>query len=349
MNHAQIRPYFLAALLTLVAVVTFFLLQPFWITLALAGVFSVILSPLYGHIRRGLKLAPGGTAAVTLLVGVIVIAIPISFVVSRLIIETQTLYATLSQPGSLATLQAGVLSVGETLNGIVPGSGNAIAQFSQDLDTYSQQAASWAFGHAVGAASGTLRFGLLLFVFAMTLYYLLKEGPALKRTIMRLSPLTPAETGLLMERLSRTISSVVRGNMTIALIQGVLVATGFTIFGIPSGVLWGTIASVSALIPGIGTSLVVIPGILYLVFTGAAAQAIGLAIWSIVIVGLVDNFLSPKLIGARASIHPLLILLSVLGGISFFGPEGVFLGPLIISLLIGLLSIYSPADEKAEA
>lgn len=349
MNHAQIRPYFFAILITLVAVFTFFLLQPFLTTLALAGIFSVILTPLYGRLKKLLGLPPGGTAAVTLLVGALLIAAPLSFVISRLVVETQSLYAALSEPGSLATLQSSILGVGQTLNGLLPGSGNAVAQFSRDLSTYSQQAASWALGHAAGAFSGTLRFVLLLFVFGMTLYYLLTDGAALKRTVVRLSPLTPAETGLLLDRLSRTISSVVRGNMTIALIQGILVATGFTIFGIPSGILWGTVASICALIPGVGTSLIVIPGILYLVFTGATGAAIGLALWSIVIVGLVDNFLSPRLIGRRASIHPLLILLSVLGGLSMFGPEGVFLGPLVVSLLIGLLSIYSPSDkERAE-
>jgi predicted PurR-regulated permease PerM len=345
MNHAQIRPYFFAALITLVAVFTFFLLQPFWITLALASVFAVVLSPLYRVFARWLRLPPGGTAAITLLVGIVVLAAPLSFIVSRLVIETQSLYATLSQPGSLATLEAGLAKVGVTLNGVVPGAGSLVTSFSENLDSYSKQAAGWAFANAASVFSGTLTFLLLLFVFGMALYYLLKDGKSLRDTVVRLSPLMPAETELLLTRLSRTVSSVVRGTMTIALLQGVLVATGFTLFGIPSGVLWGTIAAVCALIPGVGTSLVVIPGVLYLVFTGDAGNAIGLAVWSVAIVGLVDNVLSPRLIGSRASIHPLLILLSVLGGITLFGPEGIFLGPLAISLFIGLLSIYSPAEE----
>lgn len=350
MNHAAIRPYFFAAFIVLVAVLTFLLLRPFLVTVALAAVFSVILHPLFGRLKRTLRLPPGGTALVTILISVVVLALPLSFIVTRLFIETQNLYETLSQPGSLAQLEAGIANAARTIDGWLPGSGLQLATLAQDLDAYARQASGWAFGQAANVFSGTLRFVLLTVIFLMTLYYLLKDGPKLRKTIVRLSPLAPAETTLLMERLSRTVTSVVRGNLTIALIQGVLVATGFTIFGIPSGVLWGTIAAFGALVPGIGTSIVVIPGILYLLFTGATGPAIGLAVWSAVIVGLVDNMLSPKLIGGRASIHPLLILLSVLGGIAFFGPEGVFLGPLAISLLIGLLSIYSPAsDDTAHA
>lgn len=349
MNHAAIRPYFLAILIALVAALTFQLLQPFLVAVALAGVFSVILFPLYGMLKRLLRLPAGGTAFVTLLAGVVLLAVPLSLISARILNEVQGLYVTLSEPGALSQLEAGLLGAAQRVDGVLPGATTYTANAVQDIDVYAQQAAQWAQSHAAGAFSGTLQFIALLIVFLMTVYYFLKEGPKLRRTIVALSPLAPAETQFLMERLSRTINSVVRGNITIALIQGFLVAIGFTIFGIPNGILWGAIASIAALIPSIGTSIIVIPGILYLLFTGATIPAIGLAIWSAVIVGMVDNILAPQLIGRRAAIHPLLILLSVLGGLAYFGPEGLFLGPLVVSLLIGLLSIYSPADPEGKA
>jgi len=104
--------------------------------------------------------------------------------------------------------------------------------------------------------------------------------------------------------------------------------------------LWGVVAALSALIPGIGTSLVLGPGILYLFTVGATTQAVGLLIWSVVAVGLIDNSLGPKLVGKGMRLHPLMVLLSVFGGLAFFGPAGIFLGPLCISLLFALLSIY---------
>ena len=99
-------------------------------------------------------------------------------------------------------------------------------------------------------------------------------------------------------------------------------------------------AVIAALIPGIGTALVLIPAILFLFITGEMFSGVGLIVWVVVAVGLVDNFLGPKLVGHGMQLHPLIILLSVFGGIGFFGPIGFLLGPLAISLLFVLIDIY---------
>ena len=122
--------------------------------------------------------------------------------------------------------------------------------------------------------------------------------------------------------------------------QGVVSGIGLSLFGVPNPVLWGVVAGFAALIPTLGTSLVLIPAALFLLTKGAFVAAIGLFIWALFAVGLIDNFLSPRLVGKGAQLHPLLVLLSVLGGISLFGPAGLILGPLCSSLLLALLSIY---------
>ena len=100
---------------------------------------------------------------------------------------------------------------------------------------------------------------------------------------------------------------------------------------------WGVVAALAALIPGIGTALVLLPAIGYLFFTGSTGMAIGLLVWGFVAVGLIDNFLGPILVNRGVKIHPFLILLSIFGGPSFFGPIGFVLGPLIVALLFALL------------
>jgi predicted PurR-regulated permease PerM len=104
--------------------------------------------------------------------------------------------------------------------------------------------------------------------------------------------------------------------------------------------VWGSIAAVAALIPGVGTALVVVPGVLYLFFTGSTGYAIGLLIWGLLAVGLIDNLLGPLVVNRGIKIHPFIILLSVLGGLTFFGLVGFILGPLIIAFLFALLEIY---------
>jgi predicted PurR-regulated permease PerM len=98
----------------------------------------------------------------------------------------------------------------------------------------------------------------------------------------------------------------------------------FGFFGVPNPALWGTIAGIVSLIPTIGTAMVSIPAVLYLVATGTQGQAIGLLTWALVLVGLIDNLLNPVLVGKKVDIPALLILFSVLGGIALFGPVGYF-------------------------
>jgi predicted PurR-regulated permease PerM len=126
------------------------------------------------------------------------------------------------------------------------------------------------------------------------------------------------------------------------------VATAFMIFGVPNPVLWGVLGAIAALIPGIGTALVLLPAAAYLLFAvGDAAGALGLFVWWVSAVLLIDNMLGPHLVGRGAQLHPLVVLLSVLGGVAFFGPAGIFFGPLCISFLFAVLSVYSkPASTR---
>ena len=175
----------------------------------------------------------------------------------------------------------------------------------------------------------------------MTLYYFLKEGVAIKNGLAKQSPIADKEAIAIFTQLSRTITGIVKGSLTIAAIQGILSGIGYFIFAIPNPSLWGVTTAIAALIPGLGTSLVLIPAIIYLLVIGSVGNAVGLMLWAIFMVGLIDNFLSPKLMSRGAQLHPLLILLSVLGGISFFGAVGVFMGPLTVSLLFALYTTYS--------
>ena len=120
-------------------------------------------------------------------------------------------------------------------------------------------------------------------------------------------------------KLAVAINSVIRGNLAVALIQGILTAVGFALFGVPNPTLWGSVAAIAALVPSVGTALVLLPAILFL-YWGEALSALGLLLWGATAVGLIDNFLGPKLAGRGMRLHPFLILLSILGGIAFFGP-----------------------------
>jgi predicted PurR-regulated permease PerM len=114
----------------------------------------------------------------------------------------------------------------------------------------------------------------------------------------------------------------------------------FELFGFDRAVLWGSIAAFGALIPGVGTSIVFIPTVIYLILSGSYFLAGGMALWGMLAVGFIDNLLGPYLIGRKSNLHPFFILISVLGGISLLGPIGFILGPVSMSLFVVLMELY---------
>lgn len=345
MDHSHIRAYFLAIVTTLLTVLVVYMLRPFLVTIGLAAVFAVIFTPLHKRLQRA-KLPEVPAALLSLLIGMLCFVIPLALLSVQLFKEAQNVYAVVSQPGTITQAQAAVTSLGHSIDKTIPGAAAYLDSVSANLGTYARTALGWGLNHASAVLSGTFSFALQLFVFLMTLYYLLKEGPRVRVALERFSPLSNVETLSLINRLKHTINSVVRGTLLVALIQGILTTIGFFIFGVPNPVLWGTITIFSSLIPTVGTALVFVPAVLYLFFVGHVGACIGLALFALLGVGTVDNFLRPYLMSGKASIHPLLILLAVLSGVAFFGAGGLFLGPLVISLLLGLLSIYAPAEGK---
>jgi predicted PurR-regulated permease PerM len=113
-----------------------------------------------------------------------------------------------------------------------------------------------------------------------------------------------------------------------------------TIFGVPGALIWAALTAVAGLVPLLGTAIVLIPAILYLFFTGSTIAALGLFLWSIVFVSMIDNLVGPHLIGGRAHLHSFLVLIAVLGGLAAFGSVGAIAGPTVLAALLGLLELY---------
>src|SRR3989344_4961826 len=257
--------------------------------------------------------------------------------------EARDLYLSLDKSDGQSSVSQLFDRADEILNNIAPGLQDA----SADIDASAKTALQWIVGRAGSIFGSISSFLLSLFIFFIALYYLLREGPRVRHALIEFSPLSDNEDKAIFERLERAVNSVIKGNLMIALIQGALAMLGFAIFGVPHAILWGAVTAVAALIPGIGTALVFAPVIGFLFFTGDIFSAVALVIWGALAVGLIDNLLGPRLIGRGMQLHPLLVLLSVLGGLIFFGASGIFLGPLSLSLFFSLLSIYRQSSKRA--
>jgi len=347
MQSNRLGIYFLIALLIGALVLTYFIFQPFLAPLVLAAVFAVVLQPLYRRILRGIPKWPSLASLITVLISVVGILVPLILIGTQIGLESQQLYSQLSDQETRRDIQRAAHNLEGLVSDRIPQVRGFTAELSNNLSSYAQTALQWLIQHIGTAATGVATIVLKFFLFFIALYYLLRDGQKLKEKVVELSPLKDVYDESIFDKLELAVNSVIKGNLTIALIQGSLTAIGFTIFGVPNSILWGTVAAIAALIPGLGTGLVFIPTVLFMYFTGNPGSAFGLAIWGIVAVGLIDNFLGPQLIGRNVKLHPLLILLSVLGGLAFFGPVGLFLGPLSISLLFAFLSIYAEISRRS--
>jgi predicted PurR-regulated permease PerM len=143
------------------------------------------------------------------------------------------------------------------------------------------------------------------------------------------------------------IRATIKSLFVIGAIQGTLVGLAFWFLGIKAPVFWGIMAAALSAIPGVGAPLIWVPGVIYLIAVDRLGAGIVLAVWGMFVVGLVDNFLRPVLIGKDTKIPELLIFFAILGGLSLFGLAGFILGPALVSLLISVLAIYEKAFRKS--
>jgi len=345
MNISSLRKTFLLSIIVGVSILLFFILQPFLIPLALAAVFAVVLKPVHGFFLRHMKRWPSFAALATMLFGVLCVVVPMFLIGFQIAGNAQTLFETLSQGGT-NYIRSVVSDILQLLTNVFPSIGNYSSSILASIDENVKTFLSWIVSNLGAVFSGVTHMLFALFIFMIALFYLLVDGDRLRKVLITLSPLSDVEDVMVLHRLEIAVNSVVKGSLIVAATQGVVSGIGLSLFGVPNPVLWGVVAGFAALIPTLGTSLVLIPAALFLLTKGAFVAAIGLFIWALFAVGLIDNFLSPRLVGKGAQLHPLLVLLSVLGGISLFGPAGLILGPLCSSLLLALLSIYLDSVKK---
>lgn len=339
MNYQKSELYFIFALLAGVGVLTFLIFEPFLYALILAVIFATVFEPVHKRVLAVARNRSGLAAFITTISILVVIVVPVTFLGIQIFKESVQLYASLVNNG-------GTAGISHEVEGVAQSWGIFLPAGSFDLGQYLQQGLSWLIQHIGTVFSNATKIMAGIFVLLIALFHLFKDGDKLKRSIIALSPLHDVHDQTIIRKLELAVNSVVRGSIFVGLIQGVLTAIGLVLFGVPNAVLWGSVAAITALIPGFGTSLVIIPAVIFLVITSSVASALGLLAWGVAAVGLIDNVLGPKLVGRGTKLHPFLILLSILGGISLFGPLGFLFGPLSVSLFVASLEIYSAIRKE---
>ena len=334
-QHMTIEKWFFLLLSGLIIWLFWTVIEPFAMVILMATVAAIILAPVDRLLNKSIKhpkLSAGLlTAAVLLLV----------FVPLLLVLTITATQAT--------DLIQGALEDGGIAAQVDPEPSLWFAALPEqaqeqilaiDVVSVSKSAATWVFDNIGDVFSSTTKFVLNTFIFFISLFYLISERSKIYDEVLALSPLRDSIDAKILKRVIMTVRSVVFGVLILAIIQGVLAGIGMTIFGVPGAFIWGGLTIIAALVPIIGTALVIVPVIGWLFFTGSVGAALGLLIWAIVIVSFADNFIGPYLIQGTTKMHTLLVLLTVLGGLHAMGPIGVLAGPTILAALLALIELY---------
>lgn len=323
------------------------IILPYLNTLTLAVVIGIVFAPVATRLNKRIK-HEGLSAGLALLLALFLVLTPLAFFGFQAGQEALSLYDRVTRDHTVAELQASSLRLDRLTDGL-PAEVRATIPDHIDVGPLMRSAGSWVVARIGSFFSLVTGLSLDLFLLVIGTYYVIKDGKRFVAYLMRLAPVHSEYDDLLFKKLHASVISVVRGSIAIAVLQGVLAGFGFFVFGVPNAALWGAATVVAALIPIFGTALTLIPAIGYLFLTGQVTSAILLLAWGVVIVGFVDNLFRGQFMKKGLDVHPFLILLSVLGGLEFFGPIGFISGPLLLSILMGLLDIYITARDRDAA
>jgi len=178
------------------------------------------------------------------------------------------------------------------------------------------------------------------FIFILAFYFFLVDGDKFMKYVKRIVPMKEEYKHALFLRFRDVSKAVFVDSLLVAIVQGSLIGLAFWFVGFDNFILWGTIGAFFSLIPIIGSTVIWVPAVLILLIKGMYVKAVVLALYCMIIVGLSDNVLRVLLLNKKTHIHPFLVLLAVLGGLEIFGFVGIFIGPIIISLLITVVQLY---------
>lgn len=325
-----------AALAAVALLLLIRILLPFLMPVLLGGFLVVLFQPLHHQLRQWLPHRPVLGAALATATVVTVLLLPIAIVawlVGRELLGVAASAQVMLADGELHQQLASQLPKGlERLAGTLPR--------GEELEVALLGAVEWNATFLRSLLGGSTALVLHLFLMAVAAYYFFRDGTRLLAEFGRTVPLDPRHFRSFCAEFEQVAQAITYGNVLTGLAQGMVGFVGLWLAGVPHAVVWSLAMMLGAFIPVAGTGLVWGPIALALLLRGHTAEGLFLLSWGALLVGTVDNILRPKLCSARMTLHPLLVFLSIFGGVSVFGIMGILVGPLIASFFTSVVRIY---------
>lgn len=335
---------FLILLLLFSLYLGFSLIEPFIHTLIFSTVLAVLFAPVFNWALGVVNGRRAAASALTVAIIVFCLLIPMTFLIMALISQgVESLVALNAWVATFDPESQGALAFWdqyeEWVNRELPflridelDIQGSIVQYSKDFAQIMLEVGTELVRNA---AKLVLHFLLMVFI----LFYFLRDGGKMVDYLKHLSPLRTRQEDFMIDSLKRVARGVLMGCLLVAVLQGVAGGIGLAVVGIPA-FFWGAMMALSSLIPVLGTGLVWVPAVCFLVLSGDWKMAIFLSLWCGVFVVGIDTLLRPIFMREASRVSTFYILLAILGGVYSFGMLGIFYGPLILSFVMVMLQIY---------
>ncbi len=324
------------------------LFWPFLSVLVFSGIMASVFQPIYQQLTRWVK--PYLAATITCTIIFLAVFVPIVFGVGALSQEAYSLY----QMGKNAIISDQIRSLIEQsvllekINHILEPfhlqvTGDQVNQAASELG---KSVGLFLYQQAGTIAGNIMRFLFYFFFLLLIVFFFFVDGNRLIEYLIALSPLPQDQDIRLLNRFKDMAGAILIGNGLGGLIQGICVGILFALFDLKSPILWGFISMIASFVPIVGTGIVYIPTIVYLVLIDRVAAGIVFGVFFLLSFGAVEYWMKPTLVGKRVNMHTLLVFLSLLGGVNLFGVLGIVYGPLVLTGFLTLTDIYLDHYQK---
>ncbi len=330
---------FFLFLILVTFILSVFLLKDYWVLIIVSFVVANLFQPLHDKIKTALQGKTAIATPISLFIIFLLVIIPVSL--ALFIVINQLVSMTSSLREVIANEELDLDQILQIINGVTTRFSITITQeevfnfLKQILDRLSGSILSMLSNIGSSFFSSFTRF----VVFLILLGSLLNKLPDLKEKYKQISPLPEEIDEMYVQRIFAMSNSMFKSTFIVAIIQGIISAIILKIFGVDYALFWGILSIITAILP-LGSGFFTIPIGLVLILSGQLIKGIFIILGSILIVGLIDNFLRPKLASSKGKLDEVLVLLGIVGGISIFGFWGIIIGPVVMIILKTSLEVY---------
>ena len=308
-------------------------MSSFLLPLLLAAMLVVIFGPLHRWLRDRFAWPDWVAAVATTLFVLLLVLVPLVLLVVR---AGGDAVAMLRSPTGLkldpAVLDGLIASVNDATGFHITSEG-----VNAELRRLAEE---WIGPIAAGTPIVLVKVLIGLIVTIFSFFYFLADGRRMLAAVTRLIPLDAHYQWQLLQEFEEVSRAVVSSTLLAAIVQAVLAGIGFYVAGLKGVFLLTLLTFFGALVPFVGAASVWGAASLYLLFfVKDTWSAAGLAAWGLLVVSTIDNVIKPIVLHGQSKLHPLLALLSVLGGVGALGPIGIFVGPIAVAFLQAALTM----------